>query len=116
WVIIDITFGLAEAGTINLMSVTWSVLGTVVFLITSFTIGRRAVFFLIRWANDNFESDFPVITTILVIMGVMALTTHFIGVHTVFGAFVAGVLVGGRPVRSKHIAWRLGGLVFAFFI
>jgi hypothetical protein len=24
------------------------------------------VFFLIRWANDNFESDFPVITTILV--------------------------------------------------
>ena len=38
---------------------------------------------MIRWANDNFESDFPVITTILVIMGAMALTTHFIGVHTV---------------------------------
>ncbi len=116
WVIIAITFGLAEAGTINLMSVTWSVLGTVVFLITSFTIGRRAVFFLIRWANDNFESDFPVITTILVIMGVMALTTHFIGVHTVLGAFVAGVLVGESPILSKHIDEQLRGLILAFFM
>jgi Kef-type K+ transport system membrane component KefB len=39
------------------------------FLLASFTIGRRIVFHIIRWANDNFESEFAVITTILVIMG-----------------------------------------------
>jgi Kef-type K+ transport system membrane component KefB/nucleotide-binding universal stress UspA family protein len=116
WVIIAITFALAEAGTIDLMRVTWSVLGTAVFLIASFTIGRRVVFFLIRWANDNFESDFPVITTILVIMGAMALTTHFIGVHTVLGAFVAGVLIGESPILSKHIDDQLRGLILAFFM
>src|SRR6266508_2200973 len=116
WVIISITFGLAQAGTIDLMSVSWSVLGTAAFLIASFTIGRRAVFFLIRWANDNFESDFPVITTILVIMGAMALTTHFIGVHTVLGAFVAGVLIGESPILSKHIDEQLRGLILAFFM
>ena len=93
-----------------------SVLGTAVFLIASFTIGRRVVFFLIRWANDNFEGDFPVITTILVIMGVMALTTHFIGVHTVLGAFVAGVLIGESPILSKHIDEQLRGLILAFFM
>ena len=107
---------LAEAGTIDLMHVTWSVFGTAVFLIASFTIGRRFVFFLIRWANDNFESDFPVITTILVIMGAMALTTHFIGVHTVLGAFVAGVLIGESPILSKHIDEQLRGLILAFFM
>src|SRR5713101_3559770 len=116
WVIIAITFSLAEAGTIDLISVSKSVLGTAVFLIASFTIGRRLVFFIIRWANDNFESDFPVITTILVIMGVMALTTHFIGVHTVLGAFVAGVLVGESPILSKHIDEQLRGLILAFFM
>jgi Kef-type K+ transport system membrane component KefB/nucleotide-binding universal stress UspA family protein len=116
WVIIAITFALAEAGTIDLMHVTWSVLGTAVFLVASFTIGRRGVFFLIRWANDNFESDFPVITTILVIMGAMALTTHFIGVHTVLGAFVAGVLIGESPILSKHIDEQLRGLILAFFM
>jgi Kef-type K+ transport system membrane component KefB/nucleotide-binding universal stress UspA family protein len=116
WVIIAITFSLAEAGTIDLISVTKSVLGTAVFLIASFTIGRRLVFFIIRWANDNFESDFPVITTILVIMGVMALTTHFIGVHTVLGAFVAGVLIGESPILSKHVDEQLRGLILAFFM
>src|SRR5947208_6416568 len=83
WIIIAITFGLAEAGRIDVLSVSKSVLGTAAFLVASLTIGRRLVFFAIRWANDHFESDFPVITTILVIMGAMALTTHFIGVHTV---------------------------------
>src|SRR5215813_6330594 len=116
WVIIAIIFGLAQAGTIDLMSVAKSVLGTAVFLIASLTFGRRIVYFLIRWTNDNFESDFPVITMILVIMGVMALTTHFIGVHTVLGAFVAGVLVGESPILSKHIDEQLRGLILAFFM
>ncbi len=116
WVVIAITLGLAEAGTIDLVSVSKSVLGTAIFLIASLTVGRRIVFFLIRWANDNFESDFPVITTILVIMGVMALTTHFIGVHTVLGAFVAGVLIGESPILSKHIDEQLRGLILAFFM
>jgi Kef-type K+ transport system membrane component KefB/nucleotide-binding universal stress UspA family protein len=116
WVIIAITLSLAEAGSIDVVSVAKSVIGTAVFLGLSFTVGRRLVFFLIRWTNDNFQSDFPVITTILVIMGLMALTTHFIGVHTVLGAFVAGVLIGESPILSKHIDEQLRGLILAFFM
>jgi len=92
------------------------VLGTAVFLAASFTVGRRIVYFLIQWTNDHFQSDFPVITTILVIMGTMALTTHFIGVHTVLGAFVSGVLIGESPILSKHIDEQLRGLILAFFM
>jgi Kef-type K+ transport system membrane component KefB len=96
WVIIAITLSLAQSGSVDLLDLGRAVLGTAAFLIASFTIGRPLVFFLIRWTNDNFESDFPVITTILVIMGLMALTTHFIGVQTVLGAFVAGMLSASR--------------------
>src|SRR6266403_706129 len=116
WVIIAVIFGLAQAGTIDVMNVIRSVLGTAVFLIASFTVGRRIVYFLIQWTNDHFQSDFPVITTILVIMGAMALTTHFIGVHTVLGAFVSGVLIGESPILSKHIDEQLRGLILAFFM
>jgi Kef-type K+ transport system membrane component KefB/nucleotide-binding universal stress UspA family protein len=116
WVIIAVIFSLAQAGTIDLASVSKSVLGTAVFLIASFTVGRRIVYFLIQWANDHFQSDFPVITTILVVMGAMALTTHFIGVHTVLGAFVSGVLIGESPILSKHIDEQLRGLILAFFM
>jgi Kef-type K+ transport system membrane component KefB/nucleotide-binding universal stress UspA family protein len=116
WIIIAVVFGLAEAGAIDAFTVAKSVLGTAVFLAASFTVGRRLVFLVIRWVNDHFESDFSVITAILVIMGAMALTTHFIGVHTVLGAFVAGVLIGDSPILGKHIDEQLRGLILAFFM
>jgi len=115
WIIIAVTFGLATHGTVDLATLVRSVLGTAVFLVVSLTIGRRIVFILIRWTNDTFVSEMPVITTILVIMGVMALTTHLIGVHTVLGAFVAGILVGESPILTRHIDAQLRGLITALF-
>src|SRR5438105_2875877 len=93
-----------------------SVLGTAVFLALSLTVGRRIVFSLIRWTNDNFVSELPVVTAILVIMGVMALITHMIGVHAVLGAFVAGMLVGESPILTRHIDEQLRGLILAIFM
>ncbi|HEY4746432.1 MAG TPA: cation:proton antiporter, partial [Steroidobacteraceae bacterium] len=46
WIIIAITFGLAQAGTIDIFSVAKSVLGAVAFLAVSLTVGRRLVFWL----------------------------------------------------------------------
>jgi len=115
WVIIAVVFGLASHGTLDLATVARSILGTALFLLISLTIGRRIVFTLIRWTNDTFLSEMPVITMILVIMGVMALTTHLIGVHTVLGAFVAGVLVGESPILTRHIDAQLRGMVTALF-
>jgi Kef-type K+ transport system membrane component KefB/nucleotide-binding universal stress UspA family protein len=115
WIIIAITFGLAEHGTVDMATLARSVLGTALFLALSLTIGRRIVFSLIRWTNDNFVSEVPVITMILIIMGVMALTTHLIGVHTVLGAFVAGILVGESPILTRHISEQLRGLITALF-
>src|SRR6185437_3649629 len=79
------------------------------------TIGRRIVFFIIRWVNDTFVSEFAVVTAILAIMGAMASITHLIGVHTVLGAFVAGILVVESPIFTKHIDEQLRGLITAFF-
>jgi Kef-type K+ transport system membrane component KefB/nucleotide-binding universal stress UspA family protein len=116
WIIIAITFSLAEASAVDVVSLGKALVGTLLFLVLSFTVGRRLVFLAIRWANDNFQSEFPVITTILVIMGISALITHFLGVHTVLGAFVAGVLVGESPILSRHIDDQLRGLIVAFFM
>ncbi|MFN3658808.1 MAG: cation:proton antiporter [Pseudolabrys sp.] len=115
WIIVAIIFSLALHGAVEPVSVAQSVIGTVVFMVASFTVGRRLVFFAIRWANDNFVSEFAVITTILVIMSVMALITHVIGVHSVLGAFVAGILVGESPILTKHIDEQVRGLITAFF-
>src|SRR5580658_530631 len=116
WIIMSVIFGLALHGGIDFMSVTRSVVGTGLFLVLSFTLGRRIVFFLIRWANDRFVSELAPITAIIAVTGVMALITDAIGVHTVLGAFIAGILVGQSPILTKHIDEQLRGLIVALFM
>ena len=116
WIIIAISFGLASSGTIDVRSAMFAILGTLLFMAFSLTVGRRVVFWLIRWTNDNFASEYAVITVILLIMIAMALITYAIGVQTVLGAFVAGVLVGELPILTRHIDQQLRGLIAALFM
>lgn len=115
WVIIAITFSLATHGHVDVASIGKTLAGTAVFLVASFTVGRRLVSALIRIVNDRMQSEAAVITAILVVMGLMALTTQAIGVHTVLGAFVAGVLVGQSPILTKQIDEQLRGLITGLF-
>jgi Kef-type K+ transport system membrane component KefB/nucleotide-binding universal stress UspA family protein len=116
WIIIAVIFGLALQGHVDPLSIAKSVIGTLAFMAFSLTIGRRLVSLIIRWVNDTFVSELAVITAILLVMGAMALTTHLIGVHSVLGAFVAGILVGESPILTRHIDQQLRGLIIAFFM
>src|SRR5215813_10196753 len=116
WIIMSVILGLALHGRVDLPALAQSLIGTAIFLVLSFTIGRRLVFRVIRWANDRFISEVPVITAILVVTGLMALTTDAIGVHTVLGTFVAGILVGQSPILTRHIDAQLRGLIVALFM
>jgi Kef-type K+ transport system membrane component KefB/nucleotide-binding universal stress UspA family protein len=115
WIIIAITFGIASQGTLDFWSMAHSLVGVALFLAASLTVGRPIVYALIRWTNDTFVSEVPVVSMILVIMAGMALFTHEIGVHTVLGAFVAGILVGESPILTEAIDAQLRGLVTALF-
>jgi Kef-type K+ transport system membrane component KefB/nucleotide-binding universal stress UspA family protein len=115
WVIIAVIAGIAAHGAVNLANVGTSLAGTALFLAVSLTVGRRLVARVIRWSNDNMTIEVPVITAILLVMLVMALSTELIGVHTALGAFVAGMLVGQSPILTEHIEGQLRGFIFAFF-
>src|SRR5579885_496446 len=116
WIIIAVIGGIAGQGKVNVSGVGMSALGTAAFLVFSFTLGRRWVAYVIRWTNDNLTIDFAVITAILVLMCAASLLTDFIGVHTVLGAFVVGILVGQSPILTGHIEEQLRGLIVALFM
>jgi Kef-type K+ transport system membrane component KefB/nucleotide-binding universal stress UspA family protein len=116
WMIIAVTFGLAEKGVVDIPTLARSVIGTLAFMIFSFTIGKRIVFEIIRWTNDHFRSDLPVLSAIIAIMGGMAILTDLIGVQTALGAFVAGILVGQSPILTRQIDVQLRALTTALFM
>jgi Kef-type K+ transport system membrane component KefB/nucleotide-binding universal stress UspA family protein len=115
WIIIAVIGGLASAGKVDITGVLGAFGGTIAFLGISFVLGRRAVAFLIRWVNDNLAIEMPVITVILILMIGMSLITDLIGVHTVLGAFVVGILVGESPILTRQIEGQLRGLIIGFF-
>lgn len=115
WIIISVIGGLASAGKIDVAGIAGAFGGTIVFLAASLILGRRAVAFLIRWVNDNLAIEVPVISLIFVLMLALSLLTDWIGVHTVLGAFVVGILVGESPILTKQIEGQLRGLVLGFF-
>jgi Kef-type K+ transport system membrane component KefB/nucleotide-binding universal stress UspA family protein len=116
WIIIAIISGLASRGSVDLRAVALIIGGTALFLVLSFTIGRNWIAYAIRWSNDHLVIEMPVITAILIVMCLMAALTERIGVHTVLGAFVAGVLIGQSPILTRHIQEQLRGLIVALFM
>src|SRR6185437_14044270 len=116
WIMIAVTLGIATAGGVAFGSLAKTVIGVALFLGFSFTIGRMLVFKLIKWVNDTFQSEYAVVSAILIVMGSLAIVTDIIGVHTVLGAFVAGVLVGESPILTEHIQQQVRGLIVALFM
>lgn len=116
WIIIALTFGIASTGMLEPWPVVRSILGALIFLGVSLTIGRRLVATAIRLTNDHFVGELPVVSAVLVIMASLALITHALGLHTVLGAFVAGVLVGESPILTRKIEEQLRGLTAALFM
>jgi Kef-type K+ transport system membrane component KefB/nucleotide-binding universal stress UspA family protein len=115
WIIISIIGGIAARGFLDLPGLGFTVLGTLLFLGFSFTLGRRLVAHVIRWTNDHLIIEMPVISAILVLTFVMALATDLLGVHTILGAFVIGILVGQSPILTGHVQEELRGLIVALF-
>ena len=116
WIVLSVIFGLALRGALDFAAVAHSVLGVALFLALSLTFGRRLVFRILRWSNDTLESEMANITTILVIMGLLALLTNALGVHFVLGAFVAGLLLGQSPMLTRQLGAQLRGLIVGLFM
>jgi Kef-type K+ transport system membrane component KefB/nucleotide-binding universal stress UspA family protein len=116
WTLLALIGGLAAHGEIVVGPTLMAIGGTIAFLIACFTVGHRWTARTIRWVNDHFIIEMPVISLILVITLALALLTDAIGVHTVLGAFVAGIMIGESPILTKHIEEQLRGLIVALFM
>ncbi len=98
WIIIAAILGIVRKGAVDVGRIGWTVGGLALFLAASLTLGRRLVENAVRIVNDHFLGEYMALTLILVVMGVTALVTQALGVQTVLGALIAGVLVGESPI------------------
>lgn len=104
WLMLSIVAGLAAHGTIDLKSLGSIAVAVVAFVGFCYYLGGELVVRIMRWVDDRGFAEHAGMSTMVGIAMVCAIITQAIGIHAVFGAFIAGVMLGrsGRLRKSDR--------------
>jgi len=115
WLILAVIAGVASAGSFNLIGFAKVCLGTVVYCVFAFTLGRRLLYAFLNWVTHNVGVEHSLLTAVTLAMLISATIAQFIGVHAVLGAFVVGVLLSEIPIVSSKVIHSVEAVTAAIF-
>jgi Kef-type K+ transport system membrane component KefB len=120
WLIFSVILGMIGKGGQSI-SFFNTLLLTVGFAALMLTVGRGLLNRLLPWANKKLSWPGGVLSLSLSICFLSAAFTEFIGIHAIFGAFIAGVALGDSEhfsERAKEIVHQFINNIFAplFFV
>jgi len=115
WVLLGVVAGLAQSGAFELRQLAVTLGGLAAFLLFAFTVGQRVVDGLLRSARQR-RTGIPVRVSIIVCAGLLAgAVTHALGLEAVFGAFIAGIVLGRSRFQEHEGFAVLQTIAFSFF-
>ena len=100
WMMLSVIAGLAMHGRLDLMSVASTLAAVAAFIAFCYYAGAGLVVRLMRWIDDRAVAEHAGMSAMVGIAMVCAIITQAIGIHAVFGAFIAGVMLG-RSARVR---------------
>jgi Kef-type K+ transport system membrane component KefB/nucleotide-binding universal stress UspA family protein len=115
WLILSMLIGVMTQGVLNLTTAVVSVVSTLLFISVALTLGVRLVRRLMRWLDDRSHLEEAHISAVLVITLLCAAATEAMGIHAVFGAFVAGLVLSQSPRIRANALEKLSGVVHGVF-
>lgn len=116
WLIFTIVLGLFLHSEPNLLKVVTIVSATLIFALFSLTIGKRIVAKILRNVNKN-ETNTGASLTVVSLLGMLfgAITTK-IGIHALFGFFIAGLISGESKDLSQRTRQIIHYMVYSIFV
>jgi K+:H+ antiporter len=100
WLLLSIVAGLAERGTIDLYAFGTVVVAAAAFVLFCYFAGIRIVARMLRWVDDRGFVEHAKFSLMVVVGLGCAVVAQAIGIHAVFGAFVAGLMMS-RSARVR---------------
>ena len=117
WAIFTLVLGFATQAGLDLGRVALVLGATVVFAAVCIAFGRRLVAAGIAAVQKHRTSDAGLVLTFVCCVGLLAgLITHWLGVHALFGLFLAGIMAGGAPALSERTRHVINQMVHAIFV
>jgi Kef-type K+ transport system membrane component KefB/nucleotide-binding universal stress UspA family protein len=115
WVILSVVLDMARHGSGDLMTAGRSLAVTLLFLALAWFVARPVVVRLMRLVDARLRQPHRRLTVALLVTLACAATTQWIGIHAVYGAFVAGILLGQAARFNAEDREALEGLAFGVF-
>lgn len=114
WVLLGVVSGLARSGHFDAGGLAFTAFGLALFLLLAFLPGQRAVDALLRGVRRRRSGAFGA-AGVMVLAGLSAgALTHAIGLEAVFGAFIAGVVLGRSRYQEHEAFAALHTVTFSF--
>ncbi len=115
WILLGIVAGLAQSGALDAGRLAFTVAGLALFLGLAFTLGQRGVDALLETVTRRRWGVSGSLTAVLLVALAAGATTHAIGLEAVFGAFIAGIVLGRSRFHDTEVFAQLDGVTRSFF-
>lgn len=102
WLSLGIVAGLAGSGRFSFTDLGVTILSLAAFIVFAFTLGRRGIEAGMRSLRAKDAPTSSWLGLIVIVALFYGSITQYIGVEAVFGAFVAGIVIGSSRVRNRE--------------
>ncbi len=113
WLILSLIAGAATHGVVHAADLGLTILWLAFFIVVAAFVLLPILRLAIRVASERFRAGDSDLVLVIVVTFLCAAVTERIGVHAVFGAFVAGVVLHQVPRLSKETVARLESFTFS---
>jgi Kef-type K+ transport system membrane component KefB/nucleotide-binding universal stress UspA family protein len=120
WLMLSIVAGLAAHGVLDFRTFARILVAVIIFVGFCYYLGANLIVRLMRWVDDRALAEHAGVSTMVAVAMVCAIITQAIGIHAVFGAFIAGLMLGRsarlrRSDRNELQALTIGVFAPVFF-
>lgn len=117
WLVFAVILGFATSGHASLIKIPLILTATVAFTLICFTIGRKLTDRALSAINQHHLPQPGTSLTLIFLLGMIAgSVTLAIGIHALFGFFIAGIMVGESRHLSENTRQTISQLVKALLV
>ncbi len=117
WVLFTIILGIFAHGAVEIGFILKLVALTIAFTVISLTLFKRLVDKAMTFIHEKLGAETGYKTTFIVIVGMLfGAMTLKIGIHSLFGFFIAGIVLGEAKHASEKDRHLVNRMVYAIFV
>jgi Kef-type K+ transport system membrane component KefB len=115
WILLSVVIGIAGGASVTALGIATAVGKVLALILLSFTLGRWLVKQALNFVQDEVRSSFRMLTLVVVLTFAGGALTQAMGLEAVFGAFLAGILLGQMPRLPESVHRQVTGIALGVF-